>query len=218
MPRRTEAISKRDVAVLGLIARLGVSPRSVVMAWAGMSDRSSAYRRERRLLEAGFLEQHPPFAASGPVFSVTWRGLRACGRDDLPEPRYSHGQVVHSLEVGTIGVAYELAGQSVLFEREITAAERSYRERMYSAELGGRRFHRPDLVLVGEKPVAVEVELTQKSGARLDEILRAWRDAVLLKKVGQVVYRCGEKARSPVERAMARTKITNGKHIRLENL
>jgi hypothetical protein len=215
---RTDAISRRDLEVLELIARLGVTPRAVVAEWTGNGDASNGYRRERRLLEAGYLARCPSFAGSGPVVRITRRGLRACGRPELWEPRYSDSRVRHALDVGRVGVAYEREGHSVLFERELVARERSEGARLFSAELSGGRFHRPDLVLVGGKrAVAVEVELSEKGGPRLDEIMRAWRRAIVRKKVGGVVYRCAPRARRAVERSMARTKV-DGRQIRIEPL
>ncbi len=217
---RTDAISERDLEVLELIARLGVAPRSVVAEWSGNGDRTWIYRRERRLLDAGYVAACPRFSDSGPVVRITRRGLRVCGRDELWEPRYSDSRVRHALDVGRVGVGYERAGQAVLFERELMARERSEGVRLFSAELSGRRFHRPDLVLLEEAgaPVAVEVELTAKAGRRLDEIMRAWRRAIVRKKVGAVVYRCSPRARAAVERSMVRTKVSRGTQIRIESL
>ncbi len=100
---RTDAISGRDLEVLELIARLGVAPRSVVAEWSGNGDRSGNYRRERRLLDAQCVAACPPFAESGPVVRITRRGLRACGREELWEPRYSESRVKHALDVGRVG-------------------------------------------------------------------------------------------------------------------
>ena len=100
---RTDAISSRDLDVLELIARLGVIPRTVVLEWTGNSDPSNAYRRGRRLMEAGYVVACPRFADSGPVVRITRRGLRACGREELREPRYSDSRVKHALDVGRVG-------------------------------------------------------------------------------------------------------------------
>jgi hypothetical protein len=63
MPRRRregeeERISRRDLEVLGFICRFGVVPRAAVAIWA-KTGRSVTLDRERRLREAGLLEQHP---------------------------------------------------------------------------------------------------------------------------------------------------------------
>ena len=69
---------------------------------------------------------------------------------------------------------------------------------LLSAELGAKRFHRADLLRVGadgEPPEAIEVELTAKGQARLDELLRAWRWAVAEQRLRRVVYRCPPRIR-----------------------
>jgi hypothetical protein len=60
----------------------------------------------------------------------------------------------------------------VLSEREIEARERAEGSRVFSVECRSGRFHRPDLIVLGDPPEAIEVELTdKKSVRRLDELL-----------------------------------------------
>jgi len=70
------------------------------------------------------------------------------------------------------------------------AHERNEGERIYSAGVDNGRFHRPDLIVLGDLPEAIEVELGDKSNRRLDEILKGWRWAILEKKVRRVLYLC----------------------------
>jgi hypothetical protein len=53
---------------------------------------------------------------------------------------------------------------------------------------------------------AIEVELTTKGAARLDQLLRAWRHAVLGRRIERVVYRCAPRTLPYVRRAVERTK------------
>ena len=53
---------------------------------------------------------------------------------------------------------------------------------------------------------AIEVELTTKGAARLDELLRAWRLAVGEQRFTRVVYRCTPRTRLFVEKAIERTR------------
>jgi hypothetical protein len=77
--------------------------------------------------------------------------------------------------------------------------------------LPGDRFHRPDLIRLtpgadAEEPSeAIEVELTPKSAARLDGILRAWSWAVIEGKLGHVLYLCSQRTLRNVKRALERT-------------
>lgn len=54
------------------------------------------------------------------------------------------------------------------------------------------------------KPIAVEVELTDKSARRLDELMRAWRRSLAAGQFGRVRYLCSPRAMAYVERAVMR--------------
>jgi hypothetical protein len=214
--RRTDRISERDLEVLEFVARYGVVPRDAVASWAG-TKKTVTWTRERRLLEAGLIRVLRPFGADGPILLCTRSGLRATGHEELPPARFSAATARHAAVSARIAAQLELAGECVLSERELAARERRENKRVFSAELSRGRFHRPDLVVVNGMPTAVEVELAEKAPARLDEILRGWRRAVVLKKVADVVYRCGPRAREAVERSIARTRVGD-KLIRIEDL
>lgn len=171
------------------------------------------WTRERRLKEAGLLELHPAVGDSGPLVSCTRAGLKACGRGELAVPRFSAPRVYHSAIVAHVAARIERAGGRLLSEREIFARERAEGERVLSAELPGGRFHRPDLALLGNGVEAVEVELTDKAAHRLDELLRAWEDAVILKQVSRVIYLCSPRALRYVERSLDRIKARGSKII-----
>jgi hypothetical protein len=68
-------------------------------------------------------------------------------------------------------------------------------------------------VLLGDGVEAVEVELTDKAAHRLDELLRAWEDAVILKKMARVIYLCSPHALRYVERSMARIRAEGSEII-----
>ena len=95
------------------------------------------------------------------------------------------------------------------------AHERSEGERIYSARVREERFHRPDLIVLGDPPEAIEVELSDKSSRRLDEILDGWRWAILDKKVRRVRYLCSARALRYVERAVDRVRGGEGIAVEL---
>jgi hypothetical protein len=214
--RRTERISERDLEVLEFIARFGVVPRDAVALWAN-TRRAMTLRRERRLRDAGLVRTVRPFGADGPFVVCTRTGLRAVGHEVLGPAGLSPATARHSAAAARLGAQLELAGERVLSERELKAREQRERERVFSAELSAGRFHRPDLVVLNGDPTAIEVELSEKAPARLDEILRGWRRAVALRKVAAVVYRCGPRARGAVERSAERTRVA-GSFLRIEGL
>lgn len=216
--KRTDHISKRDVEVLEFIARFGVVPRSAVAVWAA-TGQTATLTRERRLREAGLLEVRCGVWGEGKLLAATVAGLRVCGRGDLRRARFSLASVGHESAVAELAAALERQGQRTLSEREILARERAEGRRLLSAQLTGGRFHRADLIRAGEDgepPEAIEVELTAKGQARLDQLLRAWRRAVAEKRLSRVRYLCPPQTRGVVERAIKRTKT--GTEIAVEVL
>jgi hypothetical protein len=206
--RRTERINERDLAALEFLARFGTVPREVLARRSGCG-RSVAYERERRLRNAGLIETlHGP-GEGGRLLFATGAGRRACGRPELAAARPSPATLHHETLLAALGARLEGAGERVLSEREIVAAERAEGTRLYSADLGRGRSHRADLLGLGpDGPEAIEVELTAKGAARLDAILRAWRFAVAEGRLARVAYHCPLRTRTLVERAIARTSTT----------
>ncbi len=203
--KRTDRISERDLEVLEFVARFGTVPRDVVVRWAG-TGRAVTAARERRLRESGLAEVLPGVGDTGRLVICTRSGLRAVFRGDLPVPKFSPGTVRHTAEAARVGIELERGGVRVLSEREVLAGERTSGRRIYSASMSERHFHRPDLVIVGEAVEAVEVELTAKAPNRLDSILRAWRLAVMDRKIARVRYFCADVAGDSVRRSIERTR------------
>jgi hypothetical protein len=213
MPRRRregvrERVSERDLEVLAFIARFGVVPRSAVAVWAS-TGRSVTLDRERRLREARLIVSHPPLDSTGPLLVATRTGLHLCERTELRPARYSLSTVRHWQLTAQVGARLEAAGERVLSEREIIAAERLEGDRVYSAKGQFERgHHRPDLVRLTDPPEAIEVELTNKAPGRLDERLRSWRWAIGIEeecRVARVIYLCPAPTLRYVERSIDRT-------------
>jgi hypothetical protein len=212
--KRTDRISERDLEVLEFVARFGTVPRKVVAHWAGTGKAVTA-ARERRLRLAGLVEVLPGVGDSGRLVLCTREGLRAVFRGELPVPRFSPGTVRHTAAVAGVAVALEREGHQVLSEREVFAREKAAGERIFSAAITERRFHRPDLIVIEDPVEAIEVELTSKAARRLDRILRSWRRAALERRVGRVRYLCAPAAYGPVVRSASRVKAEAGFNIAL---
>jgi len=204
---RTERISRRDLEVLEFIARFGVVSREAVAVWAGTAQ-TCTLTRERRLRASGLIDVRCGVWGEGKILASTRAGLALCGRGELRPGRFSLATVRHETAVSELAASIERGGERTLSEREIAAGEREHGERVFSAALGGERFHRADLLRLaaGGPPQAIEVELNAKSQARLDALLRAWRWAVGEKRLSRVVYRCPPRIRPVVERAVERTQ------------
>jgi hypothetical protein len=210
MPRgkRSDHISARDLEILDFIARFGVVPRAAVATWAGTA-RTVTIVRESRLRRAELIRVVRGFGDVGPLCVCTNLGLGASGRRELRTARVSAAAVAHDTKVAQLAASLERSGEALLSEREILASERAAGEHVFSATLPGGRVHRADLLRVGgdgQRADAIEVELSTKAAARLDELLRAWRRAVLEKRVARVVYRCSPRTMVYVNRAVERTK------------
>lgn len=203
----TGYISRRDIEVLEFIARFGVVPRGAVATWAQTS-RTVTLGRERRLREAGLVEVRCGIWGEGKLLACTKAGLRVAGHGELRPARFRLETVGHEAAVAELAARLERAGERVLSEREMLAQERAEGERSFSARLGSGRFHRADLLRTtdGGPPEAIEVELTAKGAARLDELLRAWRRTVAERRLARVVYRCPPRTRGVLERAIKRTR------------
>jgi hypothetical protein len=219
MPRRRrgkggEPISKRDLEVLEFVVRFGVVPRDALAIWA-RTGRSVTFARERRLREAGLIEIQPGFGAGAPLLVATPLSLRLCGRTELRPPRFSPWTARHSMVVAQIAARLELAGERLLSEREIAAAEQMAGKRIYSAERGGRArgHHRPDLIRLGHAPEAIEVELTNKAPTRLAALLREWRRAIARQKLARVIYLCPTETLHSVERALQRIRAEDSSRL-----
>ena len=97
-----------------------------------------------------------------------------------------HPDEIKGLGMASAGLAAllepDLADQTLLSDREHRAAERAAAQPLASAIMGSDRgdqrgLHRPDLVLIGasgEPMTAIEIELTLKTKARLERILRGY--------------------------------------------
>lgn len=208
--RRTDHISQRDLEILDYIARFGVVPRYAVAKWADTAD-TVTRTRERRLENEGLIRVERGYGLIGPIAIATKLGLKAVGRSELRPARLKLAALTHDTVVAEFAAELEREGQSVLSEREILASERAAGEPNLSAPLPNGRLHRADLVRVdvdGTPREAIEVELSTKGAARLDELMRGWRRAVLDGRVSGVNYRCAPRTLPYVRRAVERTKTT----------
>ncbi len=206
--RRTDHISPRDIEVLDFIARFGVVPRNAVATWAGTA-RTVTLTRERRLRKEQLIRIEHRYGFVGPLALATKLGLKASGRRELRTARVSAAALTHDTVVAEFAARLEQRGDRLLSERQILALERAAGERILSATLPNGRSHRPDLIRLdpgGGPGEAIEVELSTKGAARLDELLRAWRRAVLDRRVSAVAYHCAPRTLPYVRRAIERTR------------
>lgn len=210
--------SARDRELVRFVGRHGAISIEHVMAALEVG-RTAAYRRVAACIERGLLERLALLRDGPTLLRATRDGLRYAGLGLSIAP-VSPGSVDHWLRCATTALLLgEQAGhEQVLTERELRVAEQIEGRPIVSAKLGelpsGRpRLHRPDLALLGgERPVAIEVELTPKAPQRLEQLIRAWRRASW---VAEVRYLCEPgQTRRAVERAVEKTRAHG--RIRIE--
>ncbi len=202
--KTTDRISGRDLAVLEWVARVEEVPRPVLARRVGPG-RSVTFEREKRLRDHGLVRVHPTYA--GPLLLAT--GLATTGRDEPGVARPSPWQDHHSSIVAEVAASLELAGERVRSEREIGARERAEGGQPLSAQVTDYRYHRADLIRLGERAPGDRGRLTAKARRWLEQLLAAWRRAVIQGKVARVIYLCAPDPEPYVRRAVERT-LTEG--------
>ena len=192
--QRTEA----DEQLLRLATRYSTLTlhQAAAACWGGRIE--AARLRVRLMTEAGLLHRSAEVRWAGTVVWTTERGAQIAGTG-LSAPNRPGERLLHRLALADVGIGLEMAGRTVLTEREVRTAEAvngraaellaelgvpnvpmgARRGSLLAVQVGARAVHWPDLVLVlpGEGFGAVEVELTPKPTAALRTILRAYRQA-----------------------------------------
>lgn len=200
---------ERDRQLARWVGRLGAVEVRHVQERFGVG-RSVAYDLIARLSKAGLVERVETLRGEPTLIRATVEGL-GFAELGLPVASVRLGELFHWIACADVCLWAErrFGEQSVLSEPEIRLAERLEGRPVVSAAIGelsdGRtRLHRPDLALIaGERPIAIEVELTPKAPARLKAIIKGWRRA---RHVEQVIYLCSPgPTQQGVERAVAET-------------
>ncbi|HEX4110241.1 MAG TPA: hypothetical protein VHX88_19075 [Solirubrobacteraceae bacterium] len=205
---RTIPIPPAERAALDWIARVGAADAASLALHLDRAE-STAAGRLRSLRAAGLVQDLTLIAGGPPLWRATAVGLRRVARAGLPVCRVSAGSAAHVRGCAELAAVLEQRHPDhvVLTERELIAVQRGRRGEpplcgpVLEMGVAGRpRTHRPDLVLwprEGGDPVAIELELTVKAPARLQELCRAWARC---REVAGVVYY----ASGPAERALCR--------------
>ena len=209
-------VSARDLEVLEFVARFGVVPRERG-GEVGRDGSDGDVPAGEAAAGSGLAGGRRPWLSAEPVLTATAEGLAACGRDELSVAKVSPSTLRHFSVLAHLAVDLESAGQQLLSERELRPTSGRWGGRDFSIQLpGSSSHHRPDLIALGEPPIAIEVELSPKAGARLDKIVTAWSAAVQEGRFGAVRYLCSAEALPYVKRSIDRTEA--GDQVALEPL
>jgi hypothetical protein len=184
-----------SVAGLEWLARVGPAPLGawgIAMGWG----RTAVYSHTRRLLAAGWLETCSRTHGEGSLVYASRAGLRfsevlAAAVEKPPAPvSWAHCEACAWTATWLTARGRGMVGPREMLVRTEWRGELRFRER---GELR-RRGHRPDLVgrLPDGQLLPIEVELTEKSSARLKAVLELHAEWISAGKSAAVIYVCGD--------------------------
>lgn len=176
-------LTMRDHDIVKWIGRQGVARTEHVMTRFSIG-RTAAYRRVHELVGYGLLRRHRLLYNDGGLLTATADGLRCADLHRLAPARISVALIPHMLASAALASELEpqLVDETLLSDREHRAVENATGQALASAIMGParddhNRLHRPDFALIGadgERLIAIEIELTLKTRARLERILRGY--------------------------------------------
>lgn len=176
--------TERDEKMVSWIGHMGAASIGHVAGWFGVSE-AAAYQRLRMLCHQGFLDHRLVLHARPALYWATRKGLRWQGIGRFRAFRVDAMGFEHAYRTTHAAVELHraLPEWGVVGEREMRLIEADRSELFASMRLpdarGRKVFHRPDLALTlsGVGVTAVEVELSEKTPARLAAICRGWARA-----------------------------------------
>jgi len=210
----------KDRELVRLVGRHGAMTIDQLREATGWG-RTVTYGRIARCLEGGLIERTAMPGVSSSILHATREGVNYA-RLGLPVVRIAPGSIEHFLRCTSVGIFLEKkhGPGSVLTEREIVLEEQIQDKRIASVLVGivqhRSRYHRADLAFFGESgTVAVEVELTPKSPARLRRIIEGWAGKVRNGHLSAVHYLCEPESQTwrAVERAIAKAEAKRQIHL-----
>jgi hypothetical protein len=183
------------VSGLEWLAKVGPAPLGawgIAMGWG----RTAVYSHSHRLLAAGWLETCSRTHGEGSLVYASRAGLRVSGiRAAAVKQRPSPVSWAHCEACAWTATWLTARGRGMVGPREMLVradwrGELRFRER---GELR-RRGHRPDLGgrLPDGQVLPIEVELSEKSSARLKAVLALHSEWIAVGKSGGVIYVCGD--------------------------
>jgi hypothetical protein len=183
-----------SLAGLRWLARVGPSPLDpwrLVMGWSEVAARSHA----RRLEDAGWLARYPMTRGDGSLFLATRAGVRVLGLPVRPAVAPAPTWWAHHCACAWTAAYLDLRERGYLGDRELIedpgwSAQVAWTDGKGAHQAG----HRPDLVgwTTDGEIIPIEVELAQKSAARLKGILRMYRQSRNQGNTSGVLYICGD--------------------------
>lgn len=174
-------ITERDIELLRGINRLGFVDIDYVSKWFRWQPKL-AYRRCRKLIQKNYLQHECIFHCEPGVYRVTQQGV-LISQDHLPPLRKINVATYrHHLKVAKLALRLlEQYGGEFITERDL-------RHQLGINGLNDKQHVSDGILILNDQRIAIEVELTVKSEARLKKIIQQYRKDFTIQAVW---YFCG---------------------------
>ena len=241
--QRAVKLTDRDIEILRFLCRYRFATYAQLVACFDTSF-NMMRRRMPKLQREGLVKSMTFGATTFLLWRVTDAGADMSGLNLSAPRKIAATTIRHDLGLVDLGIRFEAAGEMVVTEREIRAADTrdAVSDRMQVARTQGQRtlttepvyavafgagngkqrghMHIPDMVLVrppkngAPQSIAIELETQHKSPTRIREVLYAYKRASE-RNVGMVVFYTDRKAvRNSVNQAAIDTGTTTIVEIR----
>lgn len=158
-------ITDRDLKLIKMINHYGFLDIAVLMRQFNMGEKV-AYRRLYRLVRKGFLTHDKLFFKSPGVYRATQAGVMLANDRLPPLKNINLATYQHDLLVAKLSMVLEQREGGVFTPERLLRHQRGLNR-------VGQRTHVPDgELIVGDKKIAIEVELSTKGRSRLEKIIK----------------------------------------------
>ena len=168
---------ERDAKVLQWVNSFGFASADQIREYMGVGN-TAAYVRLKKLVDAGYLARERILHGQARIHKVTKKGVLASSDAVLPLGYVNLGTFRHDFMLVDLALRLEAeTGGSFIPDRRIRHDE--------GLSGVGQLGHIPDgyLHIEGEKPIAVELELSVKSRARIQDIIHGYGGNLRIKEV-----------------------------------
>ena len=167
----------RDAEILRWVNGFGFATAEQIQKFMGVGQ-TAAYVRIKKLVEGGYLVRDRILHGQARIHKVTKKGVLACGDALLPVKDVNLGTFRHDMKLIDLALMLEeRTGGHFIPDRRIRHDE--------GLSGVGQLGHIADglLYIEGHKPVAIELELSIKSRARIQSIIDGYGGDLSIKEV-----------------------------------
>jgi hypothetical protein len=159
-------LNERDFRVFREVERWRFCLGRHIQVLAGFSSQRTCDRRLRKLLEKDFLERRAILYGVPGVYMLTRKSKTLIYANQRQE-KIRLDQIMHDITVLDIAICF-------MQSWELQPNEIRTEKQLHQADGFGERAHHPDFVFTkGKQTYCVEVELSQKSKARLEKNIKS---------------------------------------------